>query len=73
MTTRMIHPQHGATHAYDHGQIEQLKKQGWSVETDEPPKRVVGVDTNGDGVIDKVFTEKPADPEKKKPGRPKKK
>lgn len=32
----------------------------------EPGKRVVGVDIDGDGVIDKVF------PERKKPGRPKK-
>lgn len=32
MTTRMVHPQHGATHAYDKGEIERLEKLGWSVE-----------------------------------------
>lgn len=45
MPTRMTHPQHGATHAYDKGEIERLEKLGWSVE-------------------------KPAEPEKRKPGRP---
>lgn len=32
MTTRMVHPQHGATHAYDTGEIQRLEKLGWSVE-----------------------------------------
>jgi hypothetical protein len=32
MTTRMTHPQHGATHAYDKSEIERLEKLGWSVE-----------------------------------------
>ena len=68
MTTRMIHPQHGATHAYDNSEIARLKNLGWSVEAEpEKPARVVGADTDGDGVIDKVFAEP-----KKKPGRPKK-
>jgi hypothetical protein len=30
--TRMIHPDHGATHAYDEGEIAKLKAVGWSVE-----------------------------------------
>jgi hypothetical protein len=29
--TRMTHPQHGATHAYDSGEIARLKGFGWSV------------------------------------------
>lgn len=33
MTTRMVHPEHGATHAYDKGDLERLEKLGWSVET----------------------------------------
>lgn len=66
MTTRMIHPQHGAMHAYDRGEIERLKSLGWSIEG-EQTARVVGVDVDGDGKIDKVFAEP-----KKKPGRPKK-
>jgi hypothetical protein len=32
MTTRMIHPEHGAMHAYDAGEIERLQKLGWAVE-----------------------------------------
>jgi len=33
MTTRMIHPQHGATHAYDGGEIERLTRLGWTAES----------------------------------------
>lgn len=32
MTTRMVHPLHGATHAYDNSEIERLKGFGWAVE-----------------------------------------
>lgn len=32
MTTRMVHPLHGATHAYDAGEIARLEGLGWSVE-----------------------------------------
>jgi hypothetical protein len=36
----MVHPLHGATHAYDTGEIERLKKLGWDVEVPkvEAPK-----------------------------------
>lgn len=36
MTTRMTHPEHGATHAYDKGEIERLEKLGWLKEGDSP-------------------------------------
>lgn len=29
MTTRMAHPQHGFTHAYDTGEIQRLRSFGW--------------------------------------------
>jgi hypothetical protein len=32
MPTRMTHPLHGATHAYDTGEITRLEGYGWSVE-----------------------------------------
>lgn len=32
---RMVHPQHGATHAYDSGEVAKLKGFGWQVETSE--------------------------------------
>lgn len=34
---RMIHDDHGATHAYDKGEIERLQGYGWKI---EPPKKV---------------------------------
>lgn len=37
MTTRMIHPEHGATHAYDNSEIERLKGFGWAVEVPPAP------------------------------------
>lgn len=33
--TYMKHTHHGATHAYDYGEVERLKKAGW-VEAKEP-------------------------------------
>ena len=44
MPTRMTHPQHGATHAYDTGEIKRLEALGWSVEKpkEEPEKRKPG-------------------------------
>jgi hypothetical protein len=62
MIVRMIHEDHGATYVYDAGQRDRLKALGWKVEG-EKVEPVVGVDTDGDGVIDKPF---------RKPGRPKK-
>lgn len=38
--TRMTHPQHGATHAYDSGEIAKLKGFGWSVEGEAPAEPV---------------------------------
>lgn len=32
MATRMIHPEHGATHAYSEGEIASLRKSGWKPE-----------------------------------------
>lgn len=32
MIVRMVHPVHGATHAYDQGEVDRLKKLGWDVE-----------------------------------------
>jgi hypothetical protein len=43
--TLMTHPQHGAMHAYDSGEIARLKGFGWSV-ADEPPSEPVA--TPGD-------------------------
>jgi hypothetical protein len=68
--TYMKHAQHGAHVAYDQGEIDRCIKNGWVVADEQPDgapvpekARVVGVDTDGDGVIDQVF--------KRKPGRPK--
>lgn len=45
---RMIHPQHGATHVYDHGEVARLEKYGWAV----------------DVPAEKPAPEKPAEPRK---------
>lgn len=34
MIVLMAHPQHGRTHAYEHEEVERLKKLGW--EPEEP-------------------------------------
>jgi hypothetical protein len=34
MTTRMIHPEHGATHAYGQVDIEWHQKNGWAIESE---------------------------------------
>ena len=34
MTTRMVHPKHGATHAYRTAEVEKLKGFGWEVESE---------------------------------------
>jgi hypothetical protein len=42
MATRMQHPEHGWTHAYDEGEVARLEKLGWSVEKPpvvEPPQK----------------------------------
>lgn len=66
MTTRMVHPLHGATHAYDNSEIERLKGFGWAVDGEKPA---------GDEHLDLIKTAlKTAFPpvvfEKRKPGRP---
>jgi hypothetical protein len=60
---RMKHPDHGFMHAYNTAEVAKLRGLGWAPE-DEFNVPVVGVDKDGDGVIDQAF--------KKKPGRPKK-
>jgi len=44
----MIHPQHGATHVYDHGEVARLEKYGWAVDVPDQ----------------KPASEKPAEPRK---------
>jgi hypothetical protein len=64
MTTRMIHPQHGATHVYGQSEIERHEKLGWAVEIDSPA--VVAKPS----VTAEVVTAVTQSPEKRKPGRP---
>lgn len=42
MPTRMTHPQHGATYAYDVGEVRRLENLGWSVEKPKEEKRKPG-------------------------------
>ena len=72
MTTRMIHPLHGATHAYDAGEIAKLQGWGWAVELpppDEPDDPAI--EPAIVPVVRKVV-EVVDEPEKRKPGRPRK-
>jgi hypothetical protein len=57
----MIHPEHGATHAYDTGEIERLKGLGWAVEVPADPKEQPPVVT---------LSQHMAAVAKRKPGRP---
>lgn len=72
--TYMKHPLNGAMIVYDHGALERAYKTGWvldenqpdgGIKPEKPALRVVGVDVDGDGKIDKAFAPR-------KPGRPKK-
>lgn len=57
MTTLMIHPQHGATHAYGATDVKWHEDRGWKVLTEESLKETAQAAA--------------AEPEKRKPGRPK--
>lgn len=66
MATRMVHPLHGATHAYDTGEVDRLKGLGWSVEGEKPA---------GDGHLDLIVPALASSfqwpvVERRKPGRP---
>jgi hypothetical protein len=36
----MVHPEHGAMHAYDTGEVERLKGYGWHAEEQAPAAKV---------------------------------
>lgn len=63
MLVYMVHPDHGTHIAYDAEEVVRCKAAGWKFRDESNVEPVVGVDTDGDGVIDKPF---------KKRGRPKK-
>jgi hypothetical protein len=58
MTTRMMHPVNGWTHAYGEGEIESLKALGWVVESERVVKEALAESMRLDP------------PPKRKPGRP---
>lgn len=69
MTTRMVHPLHGATHAYDNGEIERLKGFGWAVEV--PPSNHIPVEDMRvihEGIPLDVFVQPSPAVARKKPG-----
>lgn len=87
MTTRMMHQQHGWTHAYGDGDIKRLEGLGWSVEapkvpvingdTSHAPEDAIVlpvVDVGRDSMIRPVSLEDGRDEmaPKRKPGRPRK-
>ena len=63
---RMMHPQHGFHHPMNSLDRENMLKNGW---VDEPEANDVVADPNG-VVVDPAAT--PAEPIKRKPGRPRK-
>lgn len=73
MTTRMIHPVHGATHVYDLGEQKRLESAGWRVEGAESAADMVATIVavaRADAALDDALDENVA-PLKRKPGRPK--
>ena len=48
MATRMMHPVHGFTHAYNNNDIAYLEKLGWSV---EPNAETVAAMTEADEIV----------------------
>lgn len=63
MTTRMVHPTHGATHAYGAADVDRLKGLGWAVEAQAIKAPVINGDANAPSPA--VIEE-----QKRKPGRP---
>lgn len=59
MTTRMQHPQHGFTHAYNQSEISYLETRGWTPEVKAAPVAPAAPVV----VVEEA-------PQKKKPGRP---
>lgn len=55
----MTHPLHGATHAYDHGDIRRLQGYGWTIAEVKAPEPVVEPVAVEEAEV------------KRKPGRPK--
>lgn len=73
MLTRMIHPAHGAMHAYSVGEIEKLRTQGWAPEEEKESDTITmsGPETIADPLPITQSVEAMAN-EKRKPGRPRK-
>ena len=70
MPTRMIHPAHGAMHAYDTGEIARLQGLGWSVEKPAEPGAVKFHDAAPPVVgVPGLLAKQAPVPERKKPGR----
>ena len=74
MIVRMVHPEHGAMHVYDNGELERNRKFGWVPESEVVP--VINGDTprEPEDVIAPEAGAMPVvnEPPKRKPGRPRK-
>ena len=71
MTTRMIHPKHGATHAYSLSEIAHLKASGWDVESPITTP-VINGDECAPSPAEIIKEQRVQEPqvEKRRPGRP---
>jgi hypothetical protein len=58
MAVRMMHTEHGWTHAYGDNEVESLKANGWEVESEKVVKEALAESMRLDP------------PPKRKPGRP---
>lgn len=73
MIVRMVHPEHGATHVYDQGEMARLQGLGWSVEGEprcKPSTFTEHIDTTGKepATVISVVDDPAQIPARKKPG-----
>lgn len=68
----MIHPEHGATHAYSNEELEQLKSIGWKVEHEQEMIALPVVDSAQSLKAALQESMRLDPPPKRKPGRPRK-
>lgn len=73
MIVRMVHPEHGAMHVYDAGELERVRKFGW-VPEDEAAQNMAAAQTLPAAVAEPEIVPLPVvdEPPRRKPGRPRK-
>lgn len=66
-TYRMVHPDHGYSHAYDNAEVKRMKEAGWAIQTDKEFAAVLAA-KGKDAEVEAEEVAEAAPVAKKKPG-----